>query len=154
MSRMPDEDGITRLLQQGLRNIPTPEPTVDFDRLVRARLRRPEPRWQIFLNLAQPILVPAACALIITLMLLRGMGTVPQTGVPGTAMTGTGGVALDRGPDRMRSIEQGLERLDRETPSLGGFGIMHRADRVEPDTQPQPRRHRGTSGRRVGRVAA
>jgi hypothetical protein len=147
MSRMPDDNEVGELLKQGLRHLPTPEPSASFDAGVRARLRQPETRWQWFWKVGRPVLVPALCSLIVTLALLRGIGT-PQAGAPGETAEPAGNIALDRGAGRVRSVEQGLERIDRDTPSLGGFGTLRRAGRVEREPRLQPRNRRGTSGRR------
>jgi hypothetical protein len=148
MSRMPDDNAVGELLKQGLRRLPVPEPSAAFDAAVRARLHRPEPRWQWLWNIGTPVLVPAVCSLIVTLAVLKGIGA-PQAGAPGTKIQAEGNIALERGVDRVRSVEQGLEHIDRDTPSLGGFGTLRRAERVEREPQLQPRSRRGTSERRI-----
>ena len=64
-------------------------------------------------------LAPAAFSLAVTLAALIAVG-VPK---PGDAARpkAAGNIALVPRPDRLRSIEQALDRLDNETPSLGAF---------------------------------
>jgi hypothetical protein len=152
MSRMPDDSEISALLQQGLKRIPVPEPSASFDAGVRARLRRRESPWQIFWNLARPVLVPAGCSLVITLAVLKVTSVPASVGGPQSQMQPAGNIALEPRSGRMRSLEQRLERIDRDTPSLGGFGALRRADRFEREPTPQPPNHRGTSGRRADRT--
>ena len=141
MFRMPDDGEIHGLLQQGLRQVPVPRTSADFDARVRSGIRRKESGWQMFWSMSRTLLVPAACSLVLTLLFLNGTGA-PRPGT--TAITGalpTGNVALDRA----RSVEQALERIDRYTPSLGGFSSPRQPDRAEPEPQSRPRSRKGAS---------
>ena len=146
MSRMTDDE-IGELLKQGLRKVPVPDASAGFDSQVRARLRRPQPRWQLFWSAVRLTLAPAAFSLAVTLAGLIAMGTPKPEGAPRPQAPAVGNLALDRGPDRLLSIDRDLDRIDIETPSLGGFGIR-RADPAERAPQPQPRGRRGASDRR------
>ena len=154
MSRIPDNKS-DEILTQGLREIAVPEVSSDFDAGVRARLRRPQSRWEWLWSAARPALAPAGLSLAVTLAALIVAGSPKPGASPGVRKAQGGSIALVR-PERQRSIEEDLDRLDRETPSLGGF----RGSRAEPRaTAPQtpPHGRRGASGRggrggHIGRI--
>jgi len=149
MSKM-QEDEISALLQDGLRQAAVPTPAADFDDRVRERLRRPEPWWQAFVMALRPIAAPAACSLAVTLALLIVMGLPKPAGSSSPGAQGMSNVALEP-TDHAPSIDQELDRLDRDIPSLNGFRRKQHTGVREEDRQEPPILHRGTSYRRPDR---
>lgn len=146
MSRISD-DKIADLLREGLSRIPSADPGAEFDARVRAELHRPEPLWPWFRSLVLPVLTPAACSLAVTLAILISVGAArPAVSAEGPAPTGRA-IALDPGQDGERSVERELDRLDRDTPSLGGFGMSRTPEDAGRDSRPLPRRRHGASRR-------
>ena len=145
MSRIPDNK-IDELLTQGLRNIAVQEISSDFDSRVRARLRRPRMGWEWLWTAVRPVLAPAGLSLAVTLAGLIIAGSPKPAASPGPQAPPGGNIALGSRPDRFRSLEEDLDRLDRETPSLGGFNVHHR-EPASPAPQSAPRGRRGASGR-------
>jgi hypothetical protein len=146
MSRISD-DQIDELLKQGLRGVPVPEASADFDSRVRARLRRPQSRWHWLWSALQPALAPAGLSLAVTLAALI-IGGAPKPGsAPGAKPVEIANSAPSRRPDRLRAIERDLERLDRETPSLGRLGGMRAETPQMPPTPPLQPGRRGASSR-------
>src|SRR3954468_19804407 len=117
MSRISD-DQISALLKQGLRSVPVPEASADFDSRVRARLRRPQSPWQWLWGALKPALAPAGLSLAVTLAALIIAGAPRPGGAPAAKSLEIANSAPTRRLDRVRSIEQDLERLDKEAPSL------------------------------------
>ena len=147
MSKIHDDE-ITSLLQQGLRAAEVPAPAASFDEKVRERLRRPEPWWRAFLNTFRPIAAPAACSLAVTLAVFIVMGSPKAEGSHSASSTGARNVALEPGI-RTHSIDQDLERLDNDTPSLSGFRRRRHSEESEQDHREPPILHRGTSERHL-----
>ena len=153
MSKITDDE-ITRLFQEGLRKIPVPEVSTDFDRRVRSALRTPQTGWSLLWSALRPLLAPVAISMAITLAAMMVI-SAPQPG--GTAQLhghAPGGFALGHRSGRTQSPEQELERLDRETPSLGGFRPVGRPEPNVEDPQSVPRGHRPESGRRHTHMSA
>ena len=144
MSRIPDNKS-DALLTQGLRELAVPPVrAADFDAGVRARLRCPQSRWEWLWSAVRPTLAPAGLSLAVTLAALIVAGSPKPTASTVPQSHQGDNIALGRRSDRHRSIEEDLDRLDRETPSLGGFS----AGRVEipaPTPQAAPRGRRGAS---------
>jgi hypothetical protein len=144
-------DEMTDLLQRGLRGIPELQVSSDFDSRVRAGLRRPEPWWQIVRQAAFPLLAPAACSLAVTLALLIGMSGASTGGARMGSAQPSRAVALQPRADRIRSVEQDLDRIDSDTPSLCGFLNSRRAVEANRAAEPRAEDKHGTSGRRATR---
>ena len=141
---MPDrhkDDALAEMLQQGLRDLPVPALSADFDARVRAGLRQPQPTWAPFLAAMRLTLAPAACALAVTLAALIAVG-VPSAEPERAQRRSGGSVALDRYGDRLRTIEQQIEQLDGATPSIGGFSAGRgAASREKAPRTPAPDAH-------------
>ncbi len=146
VSRITDEE-VGTMLQHGLRQVSVPEASIDFDSRVRARLRRTDPIWWRFWNSIGPVLAPAVCSLAATLALLVWSSTTKSATSLAAMPRPTRTVALMPGQRRMRSVDQELERLDHDTPTLSGFDSTNRADSTE-RTQQNPLHDHGTSERR------
>ena len=142
------EDEISALLQKGLREAQVPAPAADFDDRVRARLQRPEPFWQALVRIFQPIAAPAACSLAVTLALLIVIGAPKPDRSRNLSPKPTADIALEPGV-RASSIDQELERLDNDTPSLSGFRRARHAPARDDERREPPILHRGTSERQA-----
>jgi hypothetical protein len=140
------DDEISALLQKGLREAEVPAPAADFDDRVRARLRRPEPFWQAILRMLQPLAAPAACSLAVSLALLIVMGTPTPGRSRDSGPKAAADIALDPSV-RARSIDQELDRLDNDTPTLSGFRRTPRRQARDNERRDSPILHQGTSER-------
>lgn len=143
----PDE--VDRLLREGLRSVPVPEPSAEFDSNIRARLRRTEPPWRIFWESTRLFLAPAACSLAVTLALLICVGSGRPVGTMQVRPRSASDIALDPRTDRSRSIEQELDQLDGDTPSLGHFESRRRKTGAESNPPVPPARRRESGLRSV-----
>ena len=110
MSRIPD-DKIGEMLQQGLRQVPVPAPSADFDARVRRELRRNQiPRWQLLWTAAWQIAAPAACSLAITLAVLMITGMPGQKNPAEKGSQRPADIAFTSRPSRLQEVERDLER--------------------------------------------
>ena len=147
MSKIPDDDQVDALLHQGLRSVPYREPGADFNAGVHARLRRPAPWWRPLWVGSRSLLVPAACSLALTLLLLNSIGAPPKSTVP--VSNGGANVATEPNIERLRWVEQVLGGTDTFTPSIGGANRPRQSEGEVPRVHPrQPGRH--GEGRGVG----
>jgi hypothetical protein len=142
---MSDLDRTDSLLRAGLRDLPAPAASSDFDAVVLAAVQRPPSRWQVLWDTARPVLGGAACSLVVMLALLNWVTQTPVTIQPITPTTS---------PAAVRPIDiAALERvLDRPGLTLGDFtrlqaGVELRSEPPavkpapsEPDRQREPSR--------------
>jgi hypothetical protein len=140
-----DESGELRAdwdsaLRTGLRDLPTPQPSPDFDARVFQRLARPEPLRDRIRALARgmrPALaaagVTAPCALLLVMWLARTPGGAIAAPLSGASAPSRAAEALP--------VEQALEKPDL-TPAT-----LRRLSRQEAAV-------RGRSGRTAGRASA
>ncbi len=146
MSRISDSE-IDGLLKQGLRETPVPEASADFDSRVHAGLRRREPVWESLWGSLRPMLAPAGLSLAVTLAALIVLGA-PRPDSPARLQRPLpSSIALGRSPERFRSVDQAIERLDHETPSLGGFAHPRREPPASRPPEPKLPGRRGASTR-------
>jgi hypothetical protein len=80
-------------LRDGLRGLPVPSISPDFDARVLAGLRRPLPWWLLSWQMLRPALSAAACSLAITLIVVQwARASSPQ---PPKAAASTAAVKID-----------------------------------------------------------
>ena len=66
-----DHDHVEAALREGLRGLPSPAISPDFDARVLAGLRRPLPWWIPAWQMLRPAVTAAACSLAITLLFVQ-----------------------------------------------------------------------------------
>ena len=93
----PDSD---RALTEGLRNLPSPEPSPDFNSRVIEGLRKPEPWWQVVLPRIRPLISGAACSLILTVVIARWALNAPESRAQVHPAAEHSTVALEEALDR------------------------------------------------------
>lgn len=102
-------------LRDGLRRLPLPEISPDFDMAVLEAVRRPLPLWTVFLTAARPVFAGMCCSLIVTVLAvgwtLRSpyISTVPRT--PSDTLSHIDLAALDRAIDSRNLRADTLLRL-------------------------------------------
>ena len=146
MHELPDDLTVRQALRDGLRALPVPDVSPDFDSHVLDALRAPRPWWRRLWEPAKPLLLGASCSLSVTLVLLHWTLTAP---VPRTPILGghEQEKVQARGPARAPSLDTLLDRPDLRAGSLAAAWAAPSAD--PPARRPEPPRHA-----RVGRRAA
>lgn len=102
-------------LRNGLRGLPVPEVSADFDARIHAALSQPLPWWRTLWQNARPLLSGAVCSLILMLLLLPYLTQVrPHPGLP-------------RGSERtdIALLERALERDDLHAASFSTLAVTH-----------------------------
>ena len=69
MHELPDDLTVRQALRDGLRALPVPDVSPDFDSRVLDALRAPRPWWWRLWEPAKPLLLGASCSLSVTLVL-------------------------------------------------------------------------------------
>lgn len=120
---MPEEPDDWELrLRAGLRDLPAPPVSADFDVRVLASLARPDPWWQALWHEARPLLMAAGCSLAVTLALVSWSSQIPSS------------PSMPTPPPLTRPLD--LAALDRliERPDLhaGGLYRLHAVPPQEP----------------------
>ena len=111
MREPPDTFDCEAALRAGLRGLPTPDPSPDFDAGVLTALRAPRAWWQTLWQEARPLLAGASCAAVLTLAALSwSLQTPPPPGSPP-------GTASPR-PVDMAALEHLLDRPGLSAASL------------------------------------
>ena len=123
----PDE-----ILRQGLRALPVPKPSPDFDARVLAGLREARPWWRRLWEPARPLLAGASFSLIVTLACLHWTLTAPVFAPPTHAVPT---VAVRPAP----SLDALLDRPNLSAGSLARAWADAPPD-AAPDRRPAPRR--------------
>ena len=142
-----DEAEMEAILQRGLRQLPVPDASTDFDSRVRARLQ-PRLSWWLLIRAGlRPMLAPAAFSLSVTLAALIVSSAPRSSELKPEQPRSAGNIARDPLPGRMQSIDQELEQIDRDTPTLGGFRAPHRP--VSPGSERTHEGRHGASGLRA-----
>lgn len=144
MSEPPDDLTVRQALRDGLRTLPVPDVSPDFDSRVLDALRAPRPWWQRLWEPARPLLLGASCSLSVTLVLLHWTLTAPA---PRPLILG----GLERIPVsaqvRAPSLDNLLDRPDLRAGSLAAAWAA--PSPAPPDRRPEPVRHA-----QIGRRAA
>jgi len=130
VSEQPEETRIEMALRQGLRSLPVPESSPDFNARVHAALRRPEPWWHSLWASARPVLCAGACSLAGMMALLSWAthAPLPSTRAPATPTPAASALDLDRA----------IERLDRSAFSLRDFSSLRLLSNVSAPDTPAP----------------
>jgi len=134
MFRAPGEHEENRAdvaLRQGLRDLPVPETSSDFDARVHAALRRPEPWWRALWEQARPVLTTAACSLLVTLALLKGVTATSTAASDLLRPAGAGVIIAYRDSERAEQLDRDIERGDLSAMSLRGLAVLHRPLRLQ-----------------------
>ena len=66
------------MMREGLRAIPVPQASEDFDAKVLQAVANPVPWWRALMGQARPLLSGAACSLAVTLFLVHWATAVPM----------------------------------------------------------------------------
>ena len=72
-----EEDSAESFLRLGLRELPVPEISADFEANIHAALSQPLPWWKTLWTGAKPVLSGAACSLVIMFALLPWATKMP-----------------------------------------------------------------------------
>lgn len=123
------------LLRDGLRRLPSPTPSPDFDAHVLNALGRPQPWWQTLWQGARPLLAGAACSLVVTLAAVSWTTqtpTLPPRRVSPLAITTTATRPLD-----MTAVDKLLDRPDLSAASLSRLESQPPATNA-PETDRRP----------------
>lgn len=121
------------ILRQGLRALPVPEPSPDFDARVLAGLREARPWWSRLWEPAKPLLAGASFSLVVTLAGLHWTLTAPEAAPPAYAVPT---VAARPVP----SLDALLDRPNLSAASLSVYWAARPPDSTPPDARPTPRR--------------
>lgn len=108
-------------LRRGLRQLPVPDTTSDFDARIHAALRLPTPWWRTLWTHARPVLSAAACSLLVTLALLKGLATTAGTLQSLAKPAGTTAVVAYGARNRMDALDSAN---DLSAASLRGFATL------------------------------
>ncbi len=133
MFRSPGEHEENRgdyLLRQGLRSLPVPETSPDFNARVHAALRRPAPWWRTIWNRTRPVLATAACSLLVTLALLKGSNIAGTVSPLQAQPIDRNALMAHRDRERDAAIEVAVERDDLSAASLQGFVALRQPIRL------------------------
>ncbi len=122
MSESPDPEGWVAALRHGLRGLPTPVPSPDFDDRLLAALRGPRPWWQTLWPQARPVLAGAACSALLTLAALSWSLQTPTPALPAVSAAHAAPrpldmTALDHLLDRPGLSAASLARIETPVPS-------------------------------------
>jgi hypothetical protein len=129
-----DNFSLDEALRDGLRGLPVPDLTPEFDAHVLAALCVPPPWWLRLWEPAKPLLLGASCSLAVTLLALHWTMTAPIM-----APLPTGPSALAAAPRSMPSLDA---LLDRPNLSAGCLADIWAAPPpAPPNPRPEPRRH-------------
>jgi hypothetical protein len=139
---------LDRALRDGLRALPVPEASPDFDARVLLALRAPQPWWRRLWQPARPLLLGASCSLAVTLVLLHWTLSAP-TAAPRPPILGESERPV-AAPARAPSLDAVLDRPDLRAGSLAA--VLSAPLPAPPDRRPDPPRH-AQVGRRVALVA-
>lgn len=143
MREPPDDLRLGSALRDGLRALPVPDVSPDFDARVLDALRAPGPWWQRLWEPARPLLLGASCSLTVTLVLLHWTLTAPAPVVGG----------LERpqasAPARAPSLDRLLDRPDLRAGTLAAAWAA--PPPAPSDRRPEPPRH-AQAGRRAALI--
>jgi hypothetical protein len=123
MFRLPgeyEENKADIALRLGLRGLPVPDTSSDFDARVHAALRPPPPVRQMLWTYARPVLSAAACSLLITLALLKGLAATSAVQERLSQPVGIGAMVAYGTRQRMDA----LDSSDPSAASLSGFATL------------------------------
>ncbi len=81
-------------MREGLRDLPVPQPSGDFDHKVLSALREQTPWWQAMLPGLRPLIAGVACSLVMTMALVRWVMNAP---LPGPATARSAGASVVSG---------------------------------------------------------
>ncbi len=143
MFKAPEENEADRALRRGLRSLPVPALSADFDARVRAALRRPTPWWQRLWTPVRPVLSMAACSCGVTLALLHWFTAIPLV-PPGPSHFGAlDAVASARGRARLEALDRQIDGMELSTATLRGLSAVERpplaTQNIAPPAPPEPR---------------
>ena len=144
MHELPDDLTVRQALRDGLRALPVPDVSPDFDSRVLDALRAPRPWWRRLWEPAKPLLLGASCSLSVTLVLLHWTLTAPA---PRPPILGESERIPVSAQVRAPSLDTLLDRPDLRAGSLAAAWAA--PPPAPPDRRPEPPRHA-----RVGRRAA
>ncbi len=124
MPDAPDEPTLEAALRDGLRRLPVPPPSTDFDARVLDALRVPSPWWRSLWHAARPLLAGTACSLVVTLAAVAWTTQTPATAHRAASPPVTAKprpldmAAVDRLLDRPGLSAASLSRLDTPPPPV------------------------------------
>ena len=154
MHELPDDLTVRQALRDGLRALPVPDVSPDFDSRVLDALRAPRPWWRRVWEPARPLLLGTSCSLSVTLVLLHWTLIAPAPQPHPNKTSILGGQEQEqvqaRRPVRAPSLDRLLDRPDLRAGSLAAAWTTFPAP--PPDRHPAPPRH-AQAGRRACLVA-
>ncbi|HZT42912.1 MAG TPA: hypothetical protein VFA07_12160 [Chthonomonadaceae bacterium] len=131
MSDLPEETRVEMALREGLRGLPAPTVSPEFNARVHAALRRPVPWWQSLWASARPVLCAGACSLVGMLALLSWVIRAPLPASPHPAFSAPAASAMD--------LDRAMERLDRAGVSLHDLSSLRLLSKLNvPETTAPP----------------
>lgn len=110
-------------LRQGLRDLPVPEASADFDARIHAALECPTPWWRLFWMQTRPVFSTAALSLLVTLALLKGLTVAATTPLHLSQPVDPGPVVASRDQERMAALDRAIERSELSAASLRGAAL-------------------------------
>lgn len=122
MSERPENRDWEHALRDGLRGLPVPSPSSDFDGRILGALQKPGPGWRTLWHTARPLLAGASCAAFVTLAGLSWSLHTPAPTAPASSSTGAATrpldmAALDRLLDRPGLCYASLAALEASSPT-------------------------------------
>ena len=159
MRSLPDDPDLGAALRDGLRALPVPDTTPDFDARVLDALRAPVPWWRRLWGPARPLLLGASCSLSVTLVLLHWTLTAPAPQAPILGGQEKAGEEQSyslrhpqnwgRGGPSAPPLDRLLDRMDLRAGSLAAAWAVPPSN--PPDRRPEPARH-AQAGRRAALI--
>lgn len=142
MSEVPEETALHNALRDGLRALPFPETSPNFDDRVLIALRAPQPWWQRVCQPAKPLLLSASCSLAVMLLALHWTLSAPVSLAPPERGDGRQAAA----PVHLPSLDALLDQPHLSAGSLtlwDGLLAPHASGAGQPsspDSRPEPHR--------------
>ena len=145
MSDFPSETALNEALRTGLRSLPLPSVSADFDDRVLTALHGPKPLWLRLWQPARPLLAGASFSLIVTLVGLHWSLSAPLH--PSPPELGAGGPILAAHP--APSLDALLDRPNLTAGSLAFVWNAPPTPTPQPGTRLEPRRRASGFDRRT-----
>jgi hypothetical protein len=137
MSNFPLETTLEAALRNGLRALPVPSVSADFDERILAALHGPKPLWLRLWQPARPLLAGASFSLLVTLVGLHWSLSAPVNPSPAELGAGRPSILATRPLPSLETL------LDRPNLTAGSLAYAWNAPSIptpQPGARPEPRR--------------